>query len=120
MPTPSNRVLFWAPRALSILFIAFVSLFALDVFGEAHGFWQTLVALAMHLIPTFVMVAVLVVAWRREWFGAVMFTACAIVFAFIVRGPFWVKLIFAMPCFITAWLFLVNWRLRKQAHASAR
>lgn len=50
MRAVSSRALFWALRELSILFIGFVSLFALDVFQEAHGFWQVLVGLTMHLI----------------------------------------------------------------------
>lgn len=29
----SRRAFFWAPRAMSIVFIAFLSMFALDVFG---------------------------------------------------------------------------------------
>jgi hypothetical protein len=40
----SSRAFFWAPRALAILFIAFMSFFALDVFGEGYGFWRTLIA----------------------------------------------------------------------------
>ncbi len=114
---PASRALFWAPRALCILFIAFVSLFALDVFGEGHGFWQTLADLTMHLIPTFVMIAALVVAWRWEWVGAVVFAACGVVFMGIVRGPWWVKTIFAVPCLVTAWLFLLNWRKKKEIGA---
>ena len=117
MITHSNRALFWAPRALCILFIAFVSMFALDVFDEGHGFWQTLVALTMHLVPSFVMVAALVVAWRWEWVGTVVFTACGIVFMVIVRGPWWVKTMFAVPCLVAAYLFLVNWRKRAELRA---
>ena len=62
----SRRTLFWTPRALSILFIAFLSMFALDVFGEGLSFWQTLLALTMHLIPSFILIAALVLAWRWE------------------------------------------------------
>ena len=113
----SKRVLFWAPRALSILFIAFVSMFALDVFGEGRGFWQTLTALMMHLIPSFVLVAVLVAAWRREWIGAVAFAVCGIVLAAIVRAPWWGKAIFAVPCLLMAWLFFANWRNRAELRA---
>jgi hypothetical protein len=119
MVTHSNRALFWAPRALCILFIAFVSLFALDVFEEARGFWQTLAALAMHLIPTFIMVAALVVAWRWEWVGAVVFACCGVFFTVIVRGPWWTKIIFAAPCLLTAWLFLMNWRKRSERQRTA-
>ena len=113
----SKRILFWAPRAICILFIAFVSLFALDVFQEGGGFWQTSIALAMHLIPTFVMVAALVLAWRWEWVGAVLFTACAVFFAIIVRGSWGTKATFAIPCLVTACLFLFNWLQRKDLHA---
>jgi len=41
MTPVSGRLLYWAPRALSVLFIGFLSLFALDVSGEGLGFWQT-------------------------------------------------------------------------------
>jgi hypothetical protein len=64
-----NKTVFRAP----ILFIAVLSLFALDVFDEGLGLWQTVVALAMHLRPTFFMVATLVVAWRWEWVGTLAF-----------------------------------------------
>src|ERR1017187_5010202 len=57
-----RRTLFWAPRVLSIAYIAFLSMFALDVFGEEHGFWRILLALTMHLIPTFVLIVALLLA----------------------------------------------------------
>ena len=71
MTSLSKRLLFWTPRALAIVFIAFLSLFALDVFGEGYGFWQTLLALVIHLIPTWILIALLILAWRWEWIGAV-------------------------------------------------
>ena len=52
MNKPTKRLLFWTPRIMCILFAVFVSLFAFDVFGEGYGFWKTLLALLMHLIPT--------------------------------------------------------------------
>ncbi|MGQ0603506.1 MAG: DUF7670 domain-containing protein [Anaerolineales bacterium] len=52
MTSPMEKLLFWIPRILTILFAGFVSLFALDVFVEGYGFWETLLALLMHLIPT--------------------------------------------------------------------
>jgi hypothetical protein len=66
-------VLFWSPRVLSILFTAFVSVFALDVFGEGHGFWQTCLALLMHLVPSALLLAALLVAWRHQCVGAILF-----------------------------------------------
>ena len=41
----SNKILFWLPRILAIIYIAFLSLFALDVFWEGYGFFETIAAL---------------------------------------------------------------------------
>jgi hypothetical protein len=104
--------LFWAPRALAILLIAFVSLFALDVFGEGYGFWRTLIRLMMHLTLSFVMLAALVVAWRWEWVGTAAFTLFGTFFIVVGRGS-WVKVTFAAPCLATALLFFLNWRQKR-------
>ncbi len=113
----TNRVLFWAPRVISMLFIAFVSMFALDVFQESLGFWRTIAALAIHLIPSFALAAALIVSWRWEWVGALLFTAFAIFFAVIVRSNIAGKAMFVIPCVITAGLFLMNWLKRTELHA---
>ncbi|MFN7997785.1 MAG: hypothetical protein U0Q18_29470 [Bryobacteraceae bacterium] len=112
-----NRLLYWTPRVLCVLFIGFVSMFALDVFDEAHGFWQTVTALAMHLIPAFVMIGALIVAWRWEWIGTAMFSICGVFFLYIVRGPLWVKSMFVVPCLVTAGLFLLDWREKRARHS---
>jgi hypothetical protein len=113
----SKRALFWAPRALSILFIAFLSMFALDVFGEGLGFWKTLVALAMHLIPSFVLIVALIVAWRWEWVGAAIYAAAGTLYVVTTlqrrMPPLPIKLLWiatiALPAFVIAALFLANW-----------
>ena len=45
MLKPIRLTLFWTPRVAGILFVLFLSIFALDVFGETRGFWETLLAL---------------------------------------------------------------------------
>lgn len=109
--------LFWAPRALSILFIAFISLFALDVFGNNLGFWRTLQALTIHLIPSLVLIAALAVAWRWEWIGAVVYAVAGTLYVVTLlprRLPppavklLWISTI-ALPAFTIGLLFLVNW-----------
>jgi hypothetical protein len=117
MTDDSRRALFWAPRLLCILFALFVSLFALDVFGEGLGFWRTITALIMHLIPTFAIAAALVLAWRREWTGAVSFIAVGIFFLIIARGVM-AKIVFGGVPFATAALFLANWLKRKELHGN--
>jgi hypothetical protein len=63
-----NRILLWTPRLLGILFIAFISLFALDVFSEYKG-WEVILALLMHLRWSIILLIALILAWRWEWIG---------------------------------------------------
>ena len=72
--------LYWMPCGLSVAFLAFLSLFAMDVFDEHLGFWQTVLALTVHLIPVFVLSVVLLLAWRWEWIGAVVFAAAGLLY----------------------------------------
>jgi spore maturation protein SpmB len=120
MPTASDRILFWLPRALSIAFIAFLSLFSFDVFDGQHGFWETLLALTIHLIPVFVLIIVLVLAWRWEWIGALLFAAAGAAYVLMLIGrpnpPLPMKMVWALtiagPAFVVAALFLAGWLRR--------
>ncbi len=125
----SKRTLFWAPRILSICFIAFLSLFALDVFDGRHGFWQTMLALFMHLIPVFVLIAALILAWRWEWIGAVLYAAAGLLYVTWVLSmsrpvPPAVRLIWILtiagPAFVIAALFLANWFRHGELRAAGR
>jgi hypothetical protein len=114
-----KRVLYWTPRILSILFAMFVSLFALDVFGVGYSFWETLVALLMHLIPTFVILIVLAISWRWEWIGGVLFISLAVLYLVKSWGQFhWsTYLVISGPSFLVGILFIINWFYRKNLRA---
>jgi hypothetical protein len=118
MNQPMKRLLYWAPRILTILFAAFISIFALDVFGEGYGLWKTIVALAMHLIPTGVILLTLLIAWRWEWAGGLIFIGMASWYSLRVfhHHPGWIPVI-ASPGFLVGLLFLLNWVLRQEFRA---
>lgn len=109
-----KRLLFWSPRILSILFAVFISLFALDVFSENYSPWQTIAALLIHLIPTYIIVSVLILSWKWEWIGAVVFTAFAFLYLVMTRGKFhWsTYLVISGPLLFLGLLFLLNWIFR--------
>jgi len=111
-----KRVLFWTPRVLCILFALFLSLFALDVFSEGHGFWETILALLIHLVPVYIVVIVIVIAWRWEWVGAILFTALGLFYLIQSWGRFhWsAYLVISAPLFLLGVLFLFNWIYRAQ------
>ncbi len=121
MKKPIHPVLFWLPRGLVILFAAVISIFAADVFGEGRSFWQTALALFMHLLPTFAVLVVLAIAWRWEWVGAVLFAGLGVAYIFSIagRGLDWsVYLLISGPLFLIGLLFLANW-IVKSRHARA-
>jgi len=123
----SRRTLYWTPRALCVAYAIFLGMFSLDVFNEARGFWPTLQALAMHLIPAGIVVAILVVAWRWEWIGTVLLGAAAMYYTIRTLHNVnlseavklnWITVI-AGPGFVIAALFLANSMKRAELHARA-
>ncbi len=116
MNTSTKRLLFWTPRVLCILFAMFLSLFALDVFSEGYGFWETILALLIHLVPVYIVVIALVIAWRWEWVGAILFIASALFYLVWSWGRFhWSAYLgISGPLVLLGLLFLFNWIYRAQ------
>ena len=116
MSRKMKRVLFWTPRILGTIFAMFISLFALDVFGEGFGFWKTILSLLIHLVPVYIVIIVLVLAWRWEWIGAILFNALAVFYIFFALGKFHWSAFLAIsgPLFLVGILFLFNWIYRAQ------
>jgi hypothetical protein len=106
-----KRVLFWTPRVLTILFAIFISLFALDVFGQGYSFWETLWALLMHLVPTILVLVALAIAWRWEWLGGGLFIALGAGYLLLAGSRVhWSAVLFiAGPLFLVGLLFLASW-----------
>lgn len=112
-----KQALFWTPRTLGILFAAFLSLFALDVFSAAYSLGETILALMIHLIPTLLIVLVLAIAWRRDWVGTVVFTALALFYAASSGRLDWIMVI-SGPLFLIGLFFLLNWIYANYARPS--
>ena len=110
MKRSAKQILFWSPRVLGILIAVFVSLFALDVLGEGYSIVETIVALAMHLIPTFVILIVLGIAWRWEWIGGFLFVTLGVLYITLFWEPSNLPayLVISGPLFLTGILFLLD------------
>ncbi len=106
----ANRLLTWAPRVLGVGMALFLSVFALDAFGEG-GILRNVAAFLLHLIPSFVVLAVLIAAWRREFVGAAGFIALALIYVVMTWGrfPLSVYLVIAGPLALTGVLFFASW-----------
>lgn len=125
-----SRFLYWVPRILSILFILFLALFSLDVFDGNYGFWGTMLALFMHNIPSLILLVVLLIAWRHEWVGGVVYILAGIAFIILtavrvlhstpppgesIGWPAFIipSLIIAGPALLVGILFFVNWHKKR-------
>lgn len=97
-------VLRWISRTLAIMFIVFVSLFALDVFGQETWF----VALLIHLIPTFILIIITIIAWKKEFFGGLLFIVVGLVFVFM--SNFQGEVLY-VPAILVGLLFLLSYKV---------
>ena len=115
-----SKFVYWAPRIVSIIFIAFLALMSLDVFGTGLGFWGTVVAFLMHNIPVFILIAVLWVSWKHEIVGGIAFILAGILYiVLLMMSPFeWYKLSWAIQisgvAFFIGILFFMNWFRKKK------
>jgi len=120
-----SKFVYWTPRILSIIFILFLAMFSLDVFGNGYGFWGTVLGLFMHNIPVFILTILLIIAWKHELVGAITFCAAGLLYILqliisMIRSPpfqwyalSW-SLIIAGPAFFIGILFLIGWKQRKK------
>ena len=118
MNKPTNPLLFWTPRVLGILFAAFITLFAADALEGVQGFWNGAMALAMHLVPTAIILLLLAIAWRWEWIGAALFTAAGAFYVIRFWGRFhWsAYALIAGPLLVMGIVFFVGWVYHTQMH----
>jgi hypothetical protein len=65
MKNKIKKQIIWIPRILIILYILFISLFALDT-EIGLGF-------LMHLIPSFILLAILIFTWEKPKIAGIIF-----------------------------------------------
>lgn len=105
-------ILLWTPRVLAILFAFFISLFAFDVFDQGTGFFKTLLAFLIHMIPTFLLVTILVFSWKWPLTGGIGFTLLGFAYIYWASINNEVYALIYIPIILTGVLFLASWLLR--------
>ncbi len=112
---PANKIT-WAARFIGIIFAAFISIFAMDVFTEGYDLKDMTVALVMHMLPTLLIILVLIISWHREWIGGIAFLGIGLVYLYISWGKMdWYGIaLISVPLFILSGLFFIGWSRRSQ------
>ena len=96
-------------KFLAIIYILFLSMFALDVFGE-YKFPEVLLALLMHLIPSLILIGILIWAWKKPRIGGIFFIVLSIFFTiFFKTYQMWQSLVFlTLPLLVIGSLFILE------------
>jgi len=110
-----NKFIHWTPRILSIIFIGFLTLLSLDVFGTGLNFWETAMAFFMHNLPVLFLIITLIISWKYEIVGGIIFILAGLFYVtLIMKNPFeWYAIIWIIQisgvAFLIGTLFLIGW-----------
>ena len=109
------RTLFWAPRVLCVLFAIFLTVFALDVFQPGKPAAAVALDLATHLMPTFLVLLILAVAWRHELLCPIVFAGLGVLCLVAFWGRFhWLAYaVISGSLFVVGGLFFANWQVKR-------
>lgn len=110
------QMIHWAPRIAALLIIIFVGLFSLDVFETGAPPLEVLAGFLIHNLPSFVMLVLLIFAWKRPAVGFIAYLIVGAGFAaFFVRDVNSLPnlLLFVLPILLIASLFYADWRWLK-------
>lgn len=126
MEKKTSKFIYWTPRILSIIFIFFLALMSLDVISSELSFWQIVVGLFMHNIPALVLLIALLISWKYEIVGGIVFILAGLLYIVVLMmNPFewymlsW-SLIIAGPAFLIGILFLIGWFKKKEIKNSPK
>lgn len=117
-----NKYIYWTPRILGIIFVLFLMTFSLDVFEPGLTAWQIALGLFMHNIPSLFLLIILIISWKHEAVGGIVFILAGISYISLTATssqlPWYIvlswSLIVAGPAFLIGILFLANWFKKKK------
>ncbi len=122
----SVKIIYWTPRILCILAILFISMFALDSFSPELTIWQQLGAFFIHLIPSYVLIALLIIAWKWEYYGGIIFIVIGLGFSPVIfihnynmNHSVWMSLgiilAITIPFVVVGVLFIWSHKMKKKS-----
>jgi hypothetical protein len=105
--------------------ILFVSMFALDAFAPGLTLWEQIRDFLIHLIPSYVLILILWLAWTREKWGGILFFITGVATSipvFILNyhrtGSVWmalgIVLLINVPFMMVGTMFLISDYLKKR------
>jgi len=105
-----EKALYWIPRVFTIFAILFMLMFSLDVFEGNEPVGRKLPGFVMHNIPVLILAVILIIAWKWEIPGGILFIAAfiagSIYFNSFSGNPG--SLVVILPFLFTGVLFILH------------
>jgi len=100
---------YWLPRVAAIIYIVFISIFALDAFSKDFSLFENIIAFVIHLIPSFILLALTIIAWKWQKLGGLLLIVASIIFTFFFKSyrEFWGFVIITIPILLLGLLFII-------------
>ena len=98
------------PISVAVIYTILVTIVLLYAFFTKYNSLESIGILLVYLIPSFVLVAATIIAWRREFFGGVVFIFLSL-FATIVFNTYrYISsiLIVSIPLLLIGILFIIH------------
>ena len=96
-------------KIILIAYILFISVFALDVFEENKPLGQALIGFLIHLIPSFIIITLGIIASKNEKMGGILFIILGALFSFFFKSNSLLSfLLIPFPLFLIGLLFLLG------------
>ena len=103
-----QRMSLFVGRGTALLGIGFISLFALDVFGMEGSLAHRLAGFLVHLAPSFVLAAILAVAWKWPGVGGALFIAAGLSPLLLLANPLGTNLLLGGPFLLAGLAFILG------------
>ena len=111
-----KKLLYWFPRIFTIAALFFMAMFSMEVFEGDAPFLRKLAGLFVHNIPVLILAGILILAWKSELTGGILF-----ILAFVVGAIFFksfttnpASLIVISPFLAVGLLFILYHHLYKR------
>jgi hypothetical protein len=117
------KITYWTPRILCILAILLISVFALDSFEPGQTVWHQILAFIIHLIPSFILIILLIVAWKWEKTGGIILFVAGLIWGFFLfrinyihqrsfLNVFYTFMALSFPFILSGVLFIISHYLK--------
>ena len=114
-----EMIIHWSPRILGIGAILLVSMFSLDAFEPGLPLSRQLLNFMIHLIPSYVLLILLVIGWKKPYVGGILFVIAGVIlspFVYILNynrtHSVWISLtiilMITVPFLVVGILFLIS------------